>query len=157
MKTEELLSAISARDVVAATLWAEARGETPPGRVAVANVIANRVKARRRHFGLDAKAVCLMPWQFSCWRPEGGKANHELCVAAALSLHRGNPAGPVMRHCVELAEQVVAGAIVDTVKGADHYLTRELYESDARPTWATGAFPVCSIGSHHFFRLQKDR
>ncbi|MBI5120055.1 MAG: cell wall hydrolase [Rhodospirillales bacterium] len=59
-------------DILARTLWGEARGESKAGREAVARVVLNRVaharaKGGRFWWGGDIFSVCLKPWQFSCW------------------------------------------------------------------------------------------
>jgi spore germination cell wall hydrolase CwlJ-like protein len=51
--------------VAARTIYGEARGESPQGRIAVAHVIRNRIHARHR--GRTVAAVCLANKQFSCW------------------------------------------------------------------------------------------
>jgi hypothetical protein len=51
------------RDVYAATLYAEARGEIVEGQTWVAWVIFNRAK----HNPDRIRDVCLAPWQFECW------------------------------------------------------------------------------------------
>lgn len=149
----ELLDTLSPLHTVAATLFGEARGESTVGRAAVASVIQNRVRAQRKHFGLTAKAVCLQARQFSCWAPEGGRANYETTIAAARSFHRGNIAGPVSSECLALAELVVAGTLVDVTNAATHYLTRQLFESDGPPGWAVGKLPCADIGSHVFLKV----
>lgn len=50
-------------DVVATTIWAEARGEGEIGMRAVASVIWNR----SQESGLPPTLVCLKRKQFSCW------------------------------------------------------------------------------------------
>ena len=57
------------RDILARTLWGEARGEGFDGQIAVAWTIRNRVfdgKAKS-WWGEGYAEVCLKPWQFSCW------------------------------------------------------------------------------------------
>ncbi len=56
--------------VVADTLFAECRGESKSGQMAVASVIYNRAKNSGKTF----KAVCLAPKQFSCHNKGYAKA-----------------------------------------------------------------------------------
>lgn len=154
MTDAELLAALSPLHVVAATLWGEARGEARLGRVAVANVIDNRVRARRRAWGLDHKAVCLQAMQFSCWTPDGGRGNAGTTMDAARHFHRGEVAGPISGECIEIATAAIAGTLEDATGGATHYMTRHLFESDHPPAWAVGKMPCADIGDHVFFRLQ---
>ncbi|MBC8157732.1 MAG: cell wall hydrolase, partial [Alphaproteobacteria bacterium] len=59
MKHDEL-------DIMARTVWGEARGEDEIGKIAVAHVIKNRAK-HPKWWGKTIMEVCLKPWQFSCW------------------------------------------------------------------------------------------
>ena len=58
-------------DVLARTIWGEARGEGLEGMRAVANVILNRVKIAELKngfwWGSNIIQVCQKPYQFSCW------------------------------------------------------------------------------------------
>ncbi len=59
-------------DVLARTLWGEARSEGHVGMEAVASVVLNRVKVARDHggkywWGANIVQVCQKPYQFSCW------------------------------------------------------------------------------------------
>lgn len=151
MTDAELLAKLSRRDVVGLTLWGEARGEEQLGRFAVASVIGNRVAARRRHWGLDHKAVCLAPHQFSCWTkdPHG---NHDTLMAAAHSLSNPkNHVGPVMRDCLAIADELLAGRLPDVTNGSTHYLRDFLYRSESCPAWAKGKTPAAVINGHLFF------
>ena len=56
-------------DVLARTIYLEARGETHEGRIAVAHVIKERTEAKGR-WKDTVLEVCLQPWQFSCWNHE---------------------------------------------------------------------------------------
>lgn len=53
----------SSRNIIAATIYKEARGEDTYGMCLVASVIYNRSKERN----ISAKEVCLQRKQFSCW------------------------------------------------------------------------------------------
>ena len=60
-------------DTLARTIFGEARGEPYLGKVAVANVVMNRVALADQHppFGLGSAAYRMYEraWQFSCWNP----------------------------------------------------------------------------------------
>src|SRR3546814_13540556 len=78
----------AAIDVLARTVWGEARGESVRGMEAVASVVVNRVRraiARGGYWwGNDVVGVCLRPCQFSCWadgdpnRPEKRRVGEEV-------------------------------------------------------------------------------
>ncbi|WP_142850946.1 cell wall hydrolase [Telmatospirillum sp. J64-1] len=132
-------------DILARTLYGEARGEGLNGMTAVAHVILNRAK-RRKWYGRCAglpdhsiSAVCRCPWQFSCWNPDD--PNRAKLLAADLS-------DPAYRWAMLVACAVVNGAagFGDATQGADHYHSRSV-----SPAWAAGRKPVVSIGGHLFY------
>lgn len=151
MTTDALLGALSDGDVVGLTLFGEARGQTVEGRIAVANVIGNRVAAQVSAFGLTHRAVCLKPWQFSCWRPEGGQANYELLMDAAANLSQHRAVGPLLKECLWIADGLLREQFRDYTRGATHYLTSALYESHP-PAWAKTVPILASLGAHVFLR-----
>ena len=57
------------RDILARTLFGEARGEGLVGQIAVAWTIRNRVEdgKAKSWWGEGYAGVCLKPYQFSCW------------------------------------------------------------------------------------------
>lgn len=57
------------RDILARTLWGEARGEGLAGQIAVAWTIRNRVNdgKAKSWWGEGYAGVCQAPYQFSCW------------------------------------------------------------------------------------------
>ena len=145
----DLISVLSDRDVIALTLWGEARSEGPEGRLAVANVIRNRATAHK--FGTTAREVCLWPYQFSCWMQAGGAENFGLVLDTARFLSAGNRPGPLVRECQWIAQGLLTDSFVDNTHGATHYLTASLYAA-APPTWAVSARVLAHIGNHIFLR-----
>lgn len=146
-----LIGHLTDTQVIGLTLWAEARNQGPEGRIAVANVIRNRVTAKRVGFGWTARAVCLKPVQFSCWNP-GDDPNHTLLMDVVAGLVGGTAQiGPVLRECLWIAEGLLADAFVDNTHGATHYLTADLL-STKPPSWAVGQKHLAAIGAHVFLR-----
>lgn len=131
-------------DVLARTLWGEARGEGPEGMGAVASVVLNRVAVAAAHggrywWGGDVIAVCLKPWQFSCWnRADPNYARLQALDAADLHFATA----------LRVARRALAGVLADPTGGATHYHTRAI-----SPAWARGAQPTAAIGAHVFYRL----
>lgn len=148
MTDHDLIASLSDKEIVALTLWGEARGETHTGRAAIAHVIDNRVKAKRHSFGLTSREVCLKRWQFSCWIPEGGAANYQRVIEAGRAIKRCIPLGPKLLDCLAIVDTLQT--IPDLTCGATHYLTRELYD-EKPPAWTIGLTPCAAIGSHLFF------
>ncbi|GAA0625802.1 cell wall hydrolase [Thalassospira tepidiphila] len=129
-------------EVLARTLYGEARGEELAGIEAVASVILNRVafaKRRGRYWwGNDVKSVCLKPAQFSCWN----EADPNRKKLLALS-----PRDPAYRLCKRIAKCAVVGELPDPTDGATHYHTHAV-----DPFWARGHVPVTEIGGHLFYK-----
>lgn len=126
------------RDVLARTLWGEARGEGRRGMQAVANVIMRRVQFPR-WWGRDVISVCRAPWQFSVWNPDD--RNLPLLLAV-------DKRDREFRVALEVAEQAIGGQLADITNQADHYHTHAV-----QPLWSRGQTPVATLGNHRFFRL----
>lgn len=125
-------------DVLARTIWGEARGEGSAGMQAVANVIINRLK-RGGWWGRSVVGICQKPFQFSCWNKDDPNYRrlqavdaHDLYFATAL----------------RIARRAVCGVLPDLTHGADHYHAAGIY-----PRWTKGERPVAVIGHHVFYRL----
>ncbi|MDK9721652.1 MAG: cell wall hydrolase [Rhodospirillales bacterium] len=130
-------------DILARTLWGEARGESKAGREAVARVVLNRVaharaKGGRFWWGGDIVSVCLKPWQFSCWNAnDPNRAKLE-------AVQEGNK---LFDQCLRIAKSAVGGELEDSVNGATHYHVEGL-----SPPWAKGREPVAKLGRHVFYK-----
>jgi N-acetylmuramoyl-L-alanine amidase len=125
-------------DILARTIYGEARGESDAGKVAVAWVVKNRARIGG-WWGSDIKEVCLKPYQFSCWNPSD--PNQAIIMRIVNSNH-------IFKRCLAIATDVLAGTIADPTNGANHY-----HESGIKPTWASGKTPTTAIGNHDFYRL----
>ena len=131
-------------DVLARTIWGEARGEGEQGMHAVASVILNRVTVARQRggnywWGRTVMQVCQKPYQFSCWNNDD--PNFPLLL-------RVNVNDPDFAVAYRLAALAIMGRLHDITRGADHYHTRSVM-----PFWARDHAPVCTIGSHVFYKL----
>lgn len=128
-------------DVLARTIFGEARGEPVRGKEAVAAVVLNRVRLAKRRggywWGEDIQGVCTKPWQFSCWNdndPNRGKI---------LNIDRKNT---VFKTCLRVARRAVRGALKDPTHGSTHYHTLNV-----DPPWSSGRAPIVIIGRHQFY------
>jgi N-acetylmuramoyl-L-alanine amidase len=130
-------------DILARTLWGEARGEGTAGMQAVAAVVLNRVARAHEKggawWGEDVISVCLKPWQFSCWN----RADPNYRVLSAVG-----PGDPYFRNALLVARAALAGRLRDPTGGATHY-----HAAGVRPDWARGARPTATIGRHVFYSL----
>lgn len=128
-------------DVLARTLYGEARGESVRGKEAVAAVVLNRVRRARGAggywWGDSVEAVCLKPWQFSCWNAADPNRKKLLAVTAD---------NKVFASCLRIARRAVAGGLPDPTGGATHYHTDAV-----RPPWSKGRVPSAVIGAHLFY------
>jgi hypothetical protein len=125
-------------DVLARTLWGEARGEPARGKHGVANVILNRVAKRKpKRFGATVEEVCRKPLQFSCWNANDPNLP---------KLKSVTDSDARFRECLEIARIAVNGALVDNTVGSDHYHTIQI-----SPAWAAGLAPAVTIENHHFY------
>jgi N-acetylmuramoyl-L-alanine amidase len=150
----DLIASLSDRNVIALTLYGEARGETNEGRIAVANVLANRANKRKGPWSAALRDVCLQPAQFSCWSSHGGNGNYQTLMAAARILSRQELVGPVMRDCLAIADALIAKGLPSLVRGATHYYApASMKPVGAEPKWARGYEPVAVIGSHRFYEV----
>lgn len=125
-------------DILARTLWGEARSEGRAGMQAVANVVMNRYRQRKSRFGMTVREVCLKPAQFSAWNRND--PNRPLMQAVGLSDAR-------FRLAYEIAQLAVTGKLPDITHGSDHYYAITI----RAPSWAAGQTPVTVIGAHKFY------
>lgn len=139
-----MIESFSEADIVARTLYGEARGEVAKvGLVAleaVASVIWNRWHVQPSYFGKTIREVCLKPYQFSCWNKND--PNLKWLLTACIS-------DETYALCKMIAEEFLAGRGEDVVNGSDHYHTVWLNP----PSWTIGKLPVIDVGTHRFYRL----
>jgi len=129
-------------EILARTIYGEARGETIAGKEAVASVVLNRVKRSQKAggrywWGDCVKTVCLKPWQFSCWNRNDPNRVKVLSVAKDNRNYQT---------CLRIARKAIAGQLKDSTQGATHYHT-----ISAAPIWSRGRMYGAEIGHHHFY------
>ena len=128
-------------DVLARTIYGEARGEGLAGMEAVANVIINRVRFARARggcwWGSTVKDVCLKPKQFSCWNKDD--ANYSI-------INKVDGTDKIFAICQRVARRAVCGVLSDNTHGATHYHNRNV-----NPLWAAAGIPCAEIGNHIFY------
>ena len=126
-------------DILARTLFGEARSEALIGVVAVANVIMHR-RRRAGWWGGDIASVCLSPPQFSCWSTaDWNKRNLARMERATLT-------SPPFQECHIVARLAMADALRDVTGGATHYHTHGV-----KPRWASVLRFTKEIGAHKFY------
>lgn len=132
-------------DILARTIWGEARGENLSGKEAIANVVINRLKIAQKHadaywWGNSIDTICLKPEQFSCWNESDPNYRPLIAVGAD---------DPNFAVCLRIARRAVQNTLNDNTSGADHYHTE-----NAAPKWSLDRTPVAVIGHHLFYKLE---
>lgn len=125
-------------DMLARTVWGEARGEKMLGKVAVAWTVRNRHAAGRWFSGDTIAETCRKPRQFSCWNPTD--PNRVRILEVTLD-------DPDLQDCLFAAVAVVRDQAPDPTRGATHYHAATI---DA-PGWARGHRSCAVIGRHIFY------
>lgn len=131
------------RDILARTLWGEARGESLAGQIAVAWTIRNRVNdgKAKSWWGEGYAGVCQTPYQFSCWNKND--PNY-----AYLSGAKQIPFRELAQARIA-ADQVIDGKVADPTSGATHYYAIAM---KTPPAWSAKAKQTIRLGGHVFFR-----
>jgi N-acetylmuramoyl-L-alanine amidase len=126
-------------DLLARCIWGEARGESIRGKLAVAHVVLNRVKAKPC-YGHSMKEVLLRASQFSCFN------ENDPNLVKILNLNSSNPD---LAYCLAVADMALLVDNPDPSGGATHY-----HAAQVKPSWVGSpqmAF-LCQIGNHLFYR-----
>ena len=125
-------------ELLARTIWGEARGEGQQGMQAVANVIMNRVN-KGGWYGATVEDVVKKPYQFSTWNSnDPNRAKAEAVTVNDVQYWTAT----------KLAALAYNGQLADLTSGATHYHARY-----AAPSWAKGQTPTAVIGNHVFYKL----
>ncbi|MCY1361298.1 spore cortex-lytic enzyme [compost metagenome] len=134
-------------DVLARTIWGEARGEGKAGQIAVGWTIRNRVEmdlgkdGKPDWWGEGYEGVCRAPWQFSCWNKND--PNYPYLSGARQIPHAQYTLAR------EAAVAVIEGRQPDPTGSATHYYATTMPKA---PAWAARAKRTAKIGRHVFFK-----
>ncbi|KQY35760.1 cell wall hydrolase [Caulobacter sp. Root487D2Y] len=118
-------------------VYYEARGETPSGQAAVAQVVLNRV----RHPSFP-KSICGVVFQ--------GAYTHSGCqfsFACDGSMRRSREAG-AWKRAQKVATRALSGAVMSEVGAATHFHT-----TGVAPGWGPRLLRVAQVGMHVFYRF----
>jgi len=127
-------------EIMARTLFGEARPRDVQDAEAIACVILNRVGYR--NWPSSIREVCLQPWQFSCWLQHDDA--HAKNFARLMGAARG--ANAWFDQCWAISERAVAGSLRDPTRTSTHYHTRAV-----SPRWSRDRTPVFETQGHVFF------
>ena len=130
------------RDILARTLWGEARGESLAGQIAVAWTIRNRVNdgKARSWWGEGYAGVCQKPYQFSCWNRND--PNYIYLSGAKPIPFREFAQARIA------ADQVIDGKVPDPTSAANRYYALPMPNY---PDWAAEAKRTLKLGNRTFF------
>lgn len=130
-------------DILARTLYGEARGEYAQVGLAafivIANVVMNRFKEKKK-YGPSLTEICLKPWQFSCWNKND--PNFSLIQEETLS------EVSLFHIAQKVARKVSYGLWPDLTRGSNHY-----HATYCQPSWAQVGELKLRLGGHMFYRL----
>ena len=131
-------------DVLARTIWGEARGEGSIGMQAVANVVMNRaliseLKGGHYWWGNSVVQICQRPYQFSCWNKDD--PNYRQLLAAESD-------DPLFAMAIRLSRLAIDHILDDVTKGATHY-----HAAGISPHWTRNEKPCAVVGRHIFYKL----
>lgn len=141
---------LDSKTLLALLIFGEARGEPIEGQVGVANVVKNRVKQRVSTW----KYEILKPKQFSCFNSnDPNRAYLENLVEKGPIILSGKEA-KIWEQCLWISEGILLDKLLDNTKGANHYLTKELFNNlGKRPEWADPKKITTILGGHVFLKL----
>jgi N-acetylmuramoyl-L-alanine amidase len=123
-------------DVLARTIWGEARGEPWDGKIAVAAVMLNRWRSGRWFAAPTLAGTCQKPGQFSCWLDNDPNKAKLLAVTLA---------DASLQECWSAGLTAVNGPL-PFAQNVWHYLV-----TGTPAGWATGQAPIATIGHHSFY------
>lgn len=133
----DLMDALS---MIADTVYLEAEGEGYRGQLAVAFVIMNRVRKRRK----TPQQIVKQKWQFSCWN-----ADYTLDAYLRLDLAKKK----MYAQCMQAAVCAFFRLTEDPTFGADHYLNQYVVmrTQGKLPSWVFKLQYKIQIGDHWFY------
>lgn len=140
-------NAFQAANIIARTIYAEARNDGKKGMAAVASVIYNRAKGDKEMF---AKA-CLKPKQFACWgkltKEEADPKSFQVKIPGSV---KGIPQNEKLwKEAMAIAADMLSDAF-RPITDANMYYNDKF----ASPEWAKQLTNVKYIGSHKFGTLK---
>lgn len=129
-------------EILARTIWGEARGETYKGKKAIGHVMLNRALSEFGQWKNDdtLSTACLRNQQFSCWNINDPNF---------IPMQQVTFNDPVLRECVRAGMEAIDEP--DFTNGARHYHTKQI-----TPYWIKRQdgtlYETCfGIGNHVFY------
>lgn len=130
--------------VLAGTLIGEAEGEPYLGKLAVAEVIMERVRDKR--WPNTVAGVCFQPFQFSCWRDQNRLATMRDPIGKSTAL--------AWEECFKAACAAYWRYETAYTGNANHYVEeQQLRKAGQLPDWFKEEAVTLRLGHHTFLRL----
>lgn len=144
-------TAFQVANIIARTLYAEARNDGKTGFKAVASVIYNRADGKMADFA----AVCKKKYQFSCWNKMSADdwkpAKFKIKIPTSVKDNARNER--LWKQAMEIAAEMLAnGNVFKPVTTANIYYATSMKKA---PSWAKSLTNTETIGSHTFGYLKK--
>lgn len=137
MPDNDNLDQFSDVEIVARTLYGEARGEGYEGQQAVCSVIFNRAN-KPSWWGISPRTVALHPYQFSCWNADDPNRAVIVTIADSNTLYA---------QCLEIANLAFNKNLPDNTNGADSYVV-----TGTPANWIGDLVPVAVVGRQSFYK-----
>jgi N-acetylmuramoyl-L-alanine amidase len=122
------------REVIALTLWSEARGEGFGGVKAVASVVQNRLTSKEFKSRKTLRNVCLQSFQFSGW-------NFGFTPSLVINSEKDYQ---IWCYCLMVADDMLKGSFKPIINSTHYYAFKK-----CKPSWYNMK-EVVVIGNHRF-------
>lgn len=130
---------MSDKEILAKTVYLEARGEGEQGWRAVAFVIMTRARLNKSYWGGNTvKGVCMKSGQFECWNPGQNQTIDDESL---------------YRRIKQVTDRIYDGIDQDDpTEKSDHYNNPS---KEGKPEWTKNCDETVEIGEHQFYRSKK--
>lgn len=136
---EELMRVLADDALAVITIWQEARGEDITGKVAVGEVILNRMRSKTHTDGTVAGTI-LKDRQFSGWNNTDPNRIPSVKI---------DDEDPVVQECIRAWNTAKSGS--NFTRGATFYANLAI----VKPAWLAEMTPTITVGQHTFFVPKK--
>lgn len=134
-------TAIQAANIIAKTLFSEARGEGTKGIDAVASVILNRGNSNPQSY----PEVCLKKKQFSCWNNLKDRTPKTYVSKIPASVANNPKDAEMWKYCQKVAGDLLTKNFNSTIGNRNAYHTTKV-----TPSWDHAMLNKTTIGNHVF-------
>lgn len=140
---------LSDTQMLALTIYGEARGEPLKGKIAVGLVILEREKMKQ--WGSSIKSVVLYPYQFSCFLPSD--VNHNKLKRIANNWKASFQKNKTLQEVYYIADGVINGKLTNFSFSTNIYRNQPTHfkTKSVNPNWSKSMVMVEEIGNHQFF------